>query len=233
MILEHKTLQYKGQVVFEKLVIGNFQRMPKPFNDNEACFMYIQEGSFQFRTPEKVLEFNVGDGMLAKCSDYFFEQTKTDHETTSRTQGIGAYLYPNVIKELFDLDLTLSDFETDYDATKINIDTLLKHFIDGIDVLLDNPSVADDAMVKVKMKEFLLLLAKTESAPSLLDFFAALFKPYEYNFKQVIEQNILSTLTIVELAKLCGMSVSTFQRTFQSVYDQTPSKYICLTEIEH
>ena len=226
MLLEHKTLSYKGKVIFEKMTIQHFDRMPKIFTETEACFMYLQEGSFQFRTPEKVLQFNAGDAFLAKCSDYFFEQTKRHHQHTTKTKGIGIYLYPSMVKELFDFDLSISDFETDYDATKIGIDHLMENFIKSIDFLLDHPSISNASMIKVKLKEFLLLLSKTENAPTLLDFVSSLFKPYEYDFKKIIEQNIFANLSISELARLCGMSVSTFQRTFYNVFEQTPAKYI-------
>lgn len=226
MILEHKTLHYKGKVVFEKMSLGNFDRMPKNFSKTEACFMYLQEGSFQFRTPEKIIQFNTGDGLLAKCSDYFFEQTNVDQEKAATVRGIGAYFYPAIVKELFDVDLSISDFETDYDATKVNIDGLMENFINGIEFLLDNPSISTDSMIRIKLKEFLLLLSKTENAPSLLDFVSSLFKPYEYDFKNIISQNLFSNISISELAILCGMSTSTFQRTFHKLYEQTPSKYI-------
>lgn len=232
MIIEHKTLRFKGKVIFEKMILDKFDRMPKVFSETEACFMYLQEGSFQFRTPEKLIRFNPGDGLLAKCSDYYFEQTDLDHHSTSRTKGIGAYLYPSIVKDLFDFDLSISDFETDYDATKINIDGLMENFIIGIEFLIDNPSVSNDSMIKIKLKEFLLLLSKTENAPSISDFVASLFKPYEYDFKQVIHQNIFSNLLISELANLCGMSISNFQRTFYNVFGQTPSKYILEQRME-
>ncbi|MFK7946922.1 MAG: helix-turn-helix domain-containing protein [Saprospiraceae bacterium] len=226
MIIEYKKLSYKKKVIFEKMTLRNFDRMAKVFDENEACFMYLQEGSFQFRTPERVIQFNVGDGLLAKCSNYFFEQTKAEHQQITKSKGIGIYLYPEIIKELFDFDLSVSDFETDYDTTLINVDALMENFINGIDFLLENPSVSSDSMIKIKLKEFLLLLSKTENAPSLLDFVASLFKPYEYDFKQVIDQNIFSNLSTNELASLCGMSISTFQRTFAKVFNQTPAKYI-------
>ncbi|MFK7935219.1 MAG: helix-turn-helix domain-containing protein [Saprospiraceae bacterium] len=200
--------------------------MPKPFAEDEACFMYLQEGSFQFRTPEKVLEFNQGDAFLAKCSDYFFEQKETDRKNTTISKGIGIYLYPSMVKELFDFDLSISDFETDYDATKVMIDNMMKNFIHSIDFLLENPAISTDSMIKIKLKEFLLLLSNTENAPTLLDFLSSLFKPYEYDFKNIIEQNVYANLSISELATLCGMSISTFQRTFHTVFAQTPAKYI-------
>jgi len=226
MIIERKILSYKDKVIFEKLILENFDRMYKPFTEDEACFMYLQEGSFQFRTPEKVLNVNPGDAYLAKCSDYFFEQTKRDHKNASRSKGIGVYLYPDIIKELFGFDLSISDFETNYDATKVSVDDLMENFINGIEFLLDNPTVSTDSMIKIKLKEFLLLLSKTENAPTLLDFVSSLFKPYEYDFKKVIKQNTFSNLSVNEFATLCGMSISTFQRTFYNVFEQTPAKYI-------
>lgn len=226
MIIEYKSLEYKNKVIFEKMVMGNFQRAPKPFQDNEACFMYLQEGSFQFRTPERVLSLSTGDAVLAKCGSYFFEQTKDDHQRSAKAKGIGVYLYPEIVKNLFDFDLSISDFETGYDATSVNTDILLKNYVDGIEFLLDNPTICNDSMIKIKLKEFILLLSNTENAPSILDFVSSLFKPHEYEFKQIIDNNILSSLSIRELAHLCGMSISTFQRTFQSVFEQTPAKYI-------
>lgn len=226
MVIEHKVLEYKSKVIFEKLVMTNFERALKPFQKDEACFMYLQEGSFQFRTPEKVLRLNTGDAVLAKCSNYFFEQTKDDHQKSSQSKGIGVYLYPSIVKELFDFDLSISDFETHYDATSVITDALMKNFIDGIELLLDNPHTCNESMLKIKLREFILLLSKTENSATILDFVSALFKPYEYDFKKIIAENIFSTLTINELAQLCGMSISTFQRTFNDVFDQTPAKYI-------
>ena len=121
MIIDYKALRYRDKVIFEKMTMRHFKRFLKPFNGNEACFMYLLEGSFQLRTPERVLQFNSGEGLLAKCSEYFFEQSKKHHEVSVQTTGIGIYLYPSIIKELFEFDFSISDFETDYDATKVDI----------------------------------------------------------------------------------------------------------------
>ena len=226
MVIEEKTLVYKDKVIFKKLITGNFNRIPKVFQDTEACFMYLEEGSFQYRTPEKLLHFNAGDGLLSKCGDYFFEQTKFDHKNSKTLKAIGVYFHPTIIKELFELDLSISDFETNYCATKVNIDELIKNFMVSIEFLLDNPSVSSDNMVLTKLKELLLMLSKTENTPSLFDFVSSLFKPYEHNFKKTIDQNIFSNLTLTELATLCGLSMSSFQRKFSEKFQQTPSKYI-------
>lgn len=55
MILQQKTLKYKGQIVFEKIEISNLKRIPKLFQDNEACFMFINKGEFSVRTPDEFI----------------------------------------------------------------------------------------------------------------------------------------------------------------------------------
>jgi AraC family transcriptional regulator, exoenzyme S synthesis regulatory protein ExsA len=232
-IYEHKTLSYKDKAVFEKLVIGSFKRIPKIFHEREACFMFIKKGTIEFRTPEKVMRFDTGDAMLSKCGNYFFEQNKSGLEgSNDKTSMIGAYFYPSIVKELFDYDLSVSDFELNYDTTKINIDSLIINFLESINFLLDNPSVAGSSLILTKLKEFLLLLSKTENAPSINEFVASLFKPYEYYFKTTIENNLFSNLSIGELSHLCGMSVASFKRKFVDTFNTSPKKYILKRKME-
>lgn len=56
--------------------MAHFHRIPKFFQENEACFMFINEGEFSVRTPDKFISLNKGKGLLAKCFDYFFETTE-------------------------------------------------------------------------------------------------------------------------------------------------------------
>jgi len=109
---------------------------------------------------------------------------------------------------------------------------LLDNFKDNINFLLDNPHVVDERLLLTKLKEFLILLAKQDNAPDVIDFVSAFFKPYEYDFKTIIEKNILSSLSINELSKLCGMSLATFKRKFTTYYNENPKKYIDSKKIE-
>tara|TARA_B100000809_G_scaffold234148_1_gene251399 strand:+ start:1233 stop:1484 length:252 start_codon:yes stop_codon:yes gene_type:complete len=76
----YKKLEYKGKTIFSKMVISEYQRFEKHFQENEACFMFIDDGSILLRTPDKTLHFKSGDGLLAKCGNYFFENTKNNSD---------------------------------------------------------------------------------------------------------------------------------------------------------
>ncbi|MEL6537779.1 MAG: AraC family transcriptional regulator [Bacteroidota bacterium] len=87
-------------------------------------------------------------------------------------------------------------------------------------------------MVRNKLKEFVLLVSKSEDAPSQLDFLAALFKPHEVEFKAAIQQNLYANLSLEELATLCHLSLSSFKRKFTEVFGESPKKYLNRKKVE-
>ncbi len=232
VLFENKALNYKGKIIFSKIVIGGFDRILKNFQEDEACFMFIDDGGFLMRTPKEIIRFESGDGLLAKCGNYYFEQNIKKESSKKTTTLIAAYFYPSIIKDLFDEDFKVSSYQTSYDVNKIKIDKLLLNFKANISFLLDNSEIADESLTLTKLKEFLILLSKTEKAPDVIDFISSLFKPIENKFKSIIKTHLFSSLSLQEFATLCNMSLATFNRKFQEIYAENPRKYITNKKIE-
>jgi len=93
-------------------------------------------------------------------------------------------------------------------------------------ILLENPELADEELLKSKLREFIILMTKTTQAPSELDFLASMFKPNFAKFEEIIQSNLYSSLSLEELANLSHMSISTFKRKFKEVYQESPQKYL-------
>jgi len=221
-----KTLTYKGKVVFEKITMTTFKRIPKLFKNNEACFMYINKGEFSVRTQDEFISFKKGKGFLAKCFNYFSETTAIQREKSETLELIGVLLHPDILREIFSFDISSLKQRDNYNIKKVEIDSLLFNFKESINLLLDNPSLADEALILTKLKEFVLLVSKIVKAPSELEFLSRIFTPVEYDFKSTIENNLYSDLSLNEFARLCNMSIATFNRKFREVYLQTPRAYI-------
>lgn len=234
LLLEHKSIKYKDKVVFEKIVMSTrFRRVPKLFAEDEACFLFLTKGAFNFRTPTNLIEFREGDGMLSKCGNYLIEEVTINPDSQLQTlSAIGAFFYPAMVKQFFQADLSLPAFQQTPDTAKISIEPLMKSFVDGIDYLLDHQELADENMIVNKLKELLLLLSKSEKAASIHAFVASLFVPQEYNFNTIIQQNVFTNLSLDELAFLCNMSLATFKRRFTEHYGQSPAKYILNLKLE-
>ena len=234
MILEQTEIKYKGKVIFERLVMStNFKRVPKLFTEDEACFLYLTKGAFHYRTPTSVLAFNEGDGMLAKCGNYFIENVmineKTEHQVIS---AIGAFFYPAMVKDFFQADLSVSQLHRNFDTLRISIEPLMKSFIDSINFMFDNPEVADENLTVTKLKELLLLLNNSEKGNSIRSFVDSLFVVHEYNFTEVIQKNLYTNLSLSELAYLCSMSLATFKRRFTDIYKESPARYLMKRKLE-
>ena len=138
---------------------------------------------------------------------------------------LGAYA-AEANRELFQFDLSQSTHTVDFNVKQIEVDALLLNFKNSINILIDNPELADEMMIKTKLKEFILLITKSVSAPSQLDFLAAMFKPNHSSLKEVVMNNIYSNLSLDEYAALCHMSTSTFKRQFKETFNSTPKKFI-------
>lgn len=230
--MQAKTIKYKGKVVFEKLKMPYFRRIPKLFEKDEACFMFINDGEFSVRMPDNYLSFSKGQGILAKCFDYFFETSEKQKRSSEHLDLIGILIHQSIIEEIFQFDVIDYPHTLNYNAKQIEVDSLLENFKNSIDILLENPDLADEVMIKTKLKEFILLLSKKDNAPSHFHFLSGLFKKNETEFKTTIGNNLYSSLSIEEFAKLCAMSISTFKRTFKEIFNEAPAKYFTQAKLK-
>ena len=79
----------------------------------------------------------------------------------------------------------------------------------------------------------MLLLARTDKAADVRRLIAGLFTAVDYDFRSVVEANLFADLSTEELAHLCGLSLSTFKRTFRKTYGDAPAGYIRQRRLEH
>lgn len=232
MRYEEKYLKYKERIVFGKQSMPYFDRVPKKYFEDEACFIFVNQGKFSVRAQNDYMDLNSENGILAKCLNYYFETREDQKQAGEGIEVIAVILYPALVEELFEFDLSKSDFSFNYNIKKVEIDRLLANYRESISILLDNPELADESIIKTKLKEFVLLMAKAQEAPSQLDFLAAMFKPLDIDFKSTILQNLYSNLSMDELARLCHLSTSSFKRKFQESFNSSPKKYISQKKVE-
>lgn len=229
MMLDYKSIELDGITVFEKLAFVNSGRNTKELH-NEACFMFLVKGGFDVRTPINSIRLSEGDGFLTQCGDYFFEDMNIDESKAEPIEAIGIYFHPDIIKQLFQYQPVTWDKNLTH---KVDVDLLMEHYKLGVMHYIDNPHLFDREMQLLKIKELVLLLAQSSEAPSLHHFLSALFSPHEFNFRQIIEQNIISSVSLSDLAYLCGLSLASFKRRFTEMYNDSPAAYIKKRKLEH
>ena len=232
MKYEDKVITYKGQIVFGRRSTPYFNRVPRDHKADEACFIFLNKGEFSLRVQNEKVRLNKKNAVLAKCLNYFYETDKQQRNSSESLDLISVLIYPSIVEEIFEFDLLDSNYQVDYNVKSVVVDKLLENFRDSISILLENPELVDDNIVKHKLKEFILILSKSQDAPSHLDFLSALFRPVDVEFKSIMQNNIYADLSLEEMAFLCHLSLSSFNRKFREVYKENPKKYLIRKKVE-
>ncbi|MBF9142589.1 helix-turn-helix transcriptional regulator [Hymenobacter properus] len=105
-------------------------------------------------------------------------------------------------------------------------DDFIRNYIESLRLLLAAPTPPSSEIQRLKLQELLLYLLHTN--PAALGKFQRTPRASspELALRQVVETHLSQPITVDELAFLCHMSVSTFQRRFAASYGQPPQKWL-------
>jgi AraC-like DNA-binding protein len=81
-------------------------------------------------------------------------------------------------------------------------------------------------LVELKFKELLFNIALNPDNKDIVNFFNTVRISTKTNMEDVMMKNFRSDLNMIDFAKLCGRSLSTFKRDFNLLFSTTPSKWI-------
>lgn len=234
MIAERKMYDLFGKLVLEKVVIKTPFKIPNPTVD-EACFLYIIEGEINYQLKNEQLNVSSKDAVLLKCGNYF-SQVKSSKGIKTQ-EIVFVHFHPEILKKVYEKELPkiFQQPETRIENTKIckiNNDYLIQKYIESLLFYFDNPSLINEEIMVLKLKEIILLLCQTKNAPIIQQILSQLFSPTDYSFKQVVDDHVFFNLSIEELAQLTHLSLSTFKREFKKVYKDSPANYIKTKKLE-
>ena len=227
MITERKKYELFGKTLIEKIAITAPFKVPSPMPD-EACFLYVIEGKIKYQLNNLKINIPANDAVLLKCGNYFGQMSS--NKTSKKQEVIIVHFHPEILKKVYEKEVPKileqpKKLSISVNFEKINNEILIQKYIEGLLFYFDNPSLVNEEMLILKLKEIILLLSQTKNAPVIQQILSQLFSPVTFTFKQVIEDNIYTHLSAEELAKQTNLSTSSFKREFKKIYNDTPSNY--------
>lgn len=225
MIIDRKQFDLKNKCVIEKLHIKTPFRYGAIFQ-NEACFLFIKDGESTLNSPTENLNLYVSESVLLKCGNYFADLIQKSKHKNCEIFAI--HLHKDILQELYkdEVPSFIKSIGNKPFAQKIEKQDIIIHFIESLEFYFQNPALVNDELLKLKIKELILLLLQTNNADNIISLFSYLFTPRQANFKEIIQAHLFSNITIPELAVLSGRSLSTFKRDFESYFNDTPANYL-------
>ncbi|HRO47134.1 AraC family transcriptional regulator [Agriterribacter sp.] len=92
----------------------------------------------------------------------------------------------------------------------------------------------DQALLYLKFRELILLLADSPANHELLSYFCSLLQePQSLSLQRVMEDNFCYNLKLEEFARLSSRSLSAFKRDFLRIYHISPGKWLLEKRLDH
>lgn len=228
MVNDYKKHDLFGKTLLQKIALTAPFKFDFPVTE-QACFLYVLQGEFQYQVDSDEINIPANYSLLLNC----ITSGKQIHSTNSESKCeiVIVTFYPDILKKIYDRELPMllhapKNIISNKSNEKINNDFLIKKYIEGLLFYFENPSLINEDILVLKLKEIILLLSQTQKAEAIQIILSQLFSPTTYTFKQVIEANLFSQLTIEQLAEQNNVSVSSFKREFAKLYNDSPANYI-------
>ena len=105
-------------------------------------------------------------------------------------------------------------------------------YIDSILFYFENPTLATEELLVLKIKELFMLLMHTKNAPDVKRVLSKLFSPQSYSIREVVEAHLYDDINVAELAQLSNHSLSSFKRKFKEIYNESTAVYLKKKKLE-
>lgn len=227
MVIDHKKFDLFGKSFIQKIVLKPPFEFEFPVEER-ACFLYLLEGEVKYNFDNNAINIPVNHSLLLNC----INSGKRISETSASDKGemVIVTFHPDILKRIYQKELPLilkpGNKVSNQSSGKVSNDFLIRKYIEGLLFYFENPSLVNDEILVLKLKEIILLLSQTREAETIQVILSQLFSPVTYTFKQIIEAHLFMPVNIEELAQKTNLSISSFKREFKKLYDDSPANYI-------
>lgn len=231
MILDRLTFEYQGKILIEKIEVKTPFKYEGVFQ-NSGCFIYFKDKAPKLLSSEDNTQIQPQEAVLLKCGTHFLDLLQQKNDET--IEVIIVHLYPEILKKLYVGELpTLIEKSTYSKQSQIVASQdIISRFIDSLEFYFSNPTLINDDLLELKIKELILLLMQTKNITSIVELVADLYSSKSVQLKKVVALHLYSNLSVEDLAKLSNLSLSSFKRQFKKEFNDSPNSYITTKRLD-
>lgn len=234
MVIDHQKIDLYGKPLLQKVVVKPPFEFSFPVSDN-ACFLFSLQGEIQFHVNEEQFVIPSSYSLFLNCINT--EKKISQAVSNNANEIVVIHFHPDILKRIYEKELPLiiqpaRQIISNQSSEKVNNDFLIQKYMEGLILYFENPALVNDEILILKLKEIILLLLQNRSAETIRVILSQLFSPVVYTFRQIIEANLFSQVSIEELAQKTNLSVSSFKREFRKLYNDSPANYIKIQRLE-
>jgi AraC-like DNA-binding protein len=222
-----KALKLNGQIAIQSCT--GTETTDESFLVKDDLLLFVLDGSFQIRHGTAAYTIEKNHMVLLK-KDILVECAAQSgyHDSIN---VIMIYFEYDLLKEFVKLaQLSVLPPKNPSAMTIDSVDARLLKFIDSLESYFLEPENIDEYLTKIKLLELLFNLVQTDSTilPQLMD----LRPHFRADITTTVEDNLMSPMSLTQLAVLSGRSLSSFKRDFFAIYNMPPSTWLRLRRLE-
>lgn len=228
-VTDNTALMLNGYPVIKYCTSHENQQGSKFFDEN--TLLLVREGTLKVRSGN--IEYPIGRNQVAfvrKDIRIYYEATSHVHYAVG-IEYLVISIQDELVREFTKLiEVSLLSKTKSSTVTVHTIDSRLSRYIESLHSYLIEPAIMEASLIKIKLLELLFCLTCNHKAilAQLLD----LKDHFRSNITTTVEENVMNSLSLHQLAVLSGRSLSSFRRDFLAIYNMPPSQWIRQKRLE-
>jgi AraC-like DNA-binding protein len=226
---KNKVLMFDGYSAIQSCSYEQWQEGSMFLEEN--MLLVILQGRLKIRYGKAEYEVNKNQmAFLKKDIVVYFQPIGLPHESV-KVEYILFSLKYDLVKEFVKLaELTIAAKEELFPITVNELDKRLLKYVDSLEFYFIEPEKVEGSLIKIKLLELLFYLAVDNN--KILEQVLDIRDHFRSNITATVEENIMNSLSLNQLAVLSGRSLSSFRRDFLAIYNMPPSQWIRQKRIE-
>jgi AraC-like DNA-binding protein len=224
---KNKVLMFNGYSAIQSCSYEQWQEGSMFLEEN--MLLVILQGRLKIRYGKAEYEVNKNQMAFLKKNILVYFQPLPDEFV--KVEYILFSLKYDLVKEFVKLaELSIAAKEELFPITVNELDKRLLKYVDSLEFYFIEPEKVEASLIKIKLLELLFYLAADNN--KILEQVLYIRDHFRSNITATVEENIMNSLSLNQLAVLSGRSLSSFRRDFLAIYNMPPSQWIRQKRIE-
>jgi len=229
--MENHTIKYiqSGELQIAASCETNCNRITEVYHPS-SLLLYTQIGKLHVIVGEDEFEIPRGHfALLRKYTEAKMFKTWSEDEGLAKTYGFGLTNdFINKVIHKIELPKTNHINDSFFDIPNTR---KLSELMNSLIVFIDDEKSIDINTVEVKTLEALRTLAEADNG--ILNIFKEFSNNERASIEKLMRHNFLYNIPLDTLAKQSGRSLSTFNREFKTIFNDTPHRWIMKERLYH
>lgn len=192
----------------------------------EHAVIVVLEGEKKFTSPTQEVHVEKGDILFIQRG--FYLMSESIHEAY---KSLVFFFDEKLLKEFVGLHPELFDSQEDagtleYPILLLKSDDNFEKFIQSVFPYFRSRTELKNHFLRLKFQELLLHLLELDNSQQLRAILYSLYKGEKVDLSFLMNSYYLKPLTMHELARLSGRSLSAFKRDFQDEFNTSPALWL-------